>query len=490
MRPDHKKAHFHQLRVLVSIVGLLMTAGVCRGQGQPLNVVIEVVTVSPARLSIEIESTPSSRWSFRNVYGDIINLADRIENFKAIGSQGEELSVRKLAPGEFQSSRNVSKVTYEVRANEPAALSQMSHVSWLDKERGFLMLADLLPLTGKNPAGSQAAIIQFKLPESWTVASNFKPDEKLRYVLPRTNDAVFYVGRSLSEESVRVGSMELVLITSGDWAFADRDALKVASRVVKHYAKGTNYPLAGRFAIMLCSFPGAADATQWSAETRGKNAVLLIGKNASRQALLGRLSILFTHELFHFWVPNALRLEGSYDWFFEGFTLYQALLAALRLNFISFDEYLNTIARVYDSYKSLPDRDALPLIEASERRWTRSASYIYDKGFLVALIYDLSLRQASRSKRSLTDIYREIFHRLPTSPQTANEVIIRALNSPEGMSEFGHQYVLSAQELPLDSLLELHGLKVERINSRTRILVENELSAVQRQILKSIGYKQ
>jgi hypothetical protein len=45
----------------------------------------------------------------------------------------------------------------------------------------------------------------------------------------------------------------------------------------------------------------------------------------------GQLEIIFTHEVLHLWVPNALRLHGDYDWFFEGFTLYTALLTALEL---------------------------------------------------------------------------------------------------------------------------------------------------------------
>ena len=63
-----------------------------------------------------------------------------------------------------------------------------------------------------------------------------------------------------------------------------------------------------------------------------------------------KLGILLAHELFHLWVPNSLKLAGDYDWFFEGFTIYQALRLDLRLHLISFDDYLDTIARVYDSY--------------------------------------------------------------------------------------------------------------------------------------------
>ena len=106
---------------------------------------------------------------------------------------------------------------------------------------------------------------------------------------------------------------------------------------------------------------------------------------------MAKLGIVLSHELFHLWVPNSLSLKGDYDWFFEGFTLYQALRTDLRLGLISFDDYLATIAKVYDSYRSSVDADRISLIEASERRWTTSSSLVYEKGMLVAFIYDLML---------------------------------------------------------------------------------------------------
>ena len=65
--------------------------------------------------------------------------------------------------------------------------------------------------------------------------------------------------------------------------------------------------------------------------------MLLMGTGGSRKQRLNRLGILLSHELFHLWVPNSLSLDGDYDWFFEGFTLYLALLTDVRLGLISFD---------------------------------------------------------------------------------------------------------------------------------------------------------
>jgi hypothetical protein len=307
-------------------------------------------------------------------------------------------------------------------------------------------------------------------------------------VVSNVDEAVFYLGRSLRQKSERSDSMELVLITSGEWALTDSDALKLAGKVLKEHSKLTKHRLPGRSALMLAPFPGSIGPERWSAEARGSNVVLLLGPNGGRQSLLARLGVVLTHELFHLWVPNALELAGDYDWFFEGFTLYQALLTCLRLDFISFDDYLDTMSRVYDSYLSSPDRDRVSLIEASERRWTISPSFVYDKGMLVAFIYDLMLRQSSGNGLTVSGIYPQLFRR-SAGRGNANEVIMSLLNDPHGMDQFAERYVGARGGIALQPLLAPYGLTVETTGFRTRIMVAKEVNAQQWKLLRSLGYK-
>jgi len=59
----------------------------------------------------------------------------------------------------------------------------------------------------------------------------------------------------------------------------------------------------------------------------------MMGKLPSKVASMAQLSVPLTHEFLHFWVPNGLSLEGDYDWFYEGFTVYQAARISVRLIF-------------------------------------------------------------------------------------------------------------------------------------------------------------
>jgi predicted metalloprotease with PDZ domain len=189
------------------------------------------------------------------------------------------------------------------------------------------------------------------------------------------------------------------------------------------------------------------------------------------------------------WIPNSIGLKGDYDWFFEGFTLYQELLTGLRLKHIKFDDYLETLGRVYASYRSATERDKLSLLEASERRWTTASTLVYDKGMLVALIYDLMLRRNSHGQASLTGIYPALLREAAGGGKDANELVMRVLDARPGLERFSEQYVQSTWEIDLNRELAPFGLEVTNAGSVPRITVSKNLNGEQRRLLKALGYK-
>ncbi len=467
----------------------LVLTCVAEAHAQTLRARISVVSLEPARIRVDLQLAATNALSFRNTYGGILGLGDRIERLEASkGATGIE--VRKLAPGEYQSETRFTKLSYDVNVTEPTRPAQMSHISWLNRDRGLLMLADLLPTPARN-SGIVATTIRLEVPTGWAVASNITSKER-EYLTADPDKGVFLVGPSVREKSRRIGAMDLSLITSDKWPLSDSDALKIAEKLIKEYSKVTGYTLKNNAVVILIPFPGEAGPEHWSAETRGNAVVLLLGRQASRKRVLAKLGIVLSHEIFHLWVPNALDLEGDYDWFFEGFTLYQALRTDLRLGLISFDTYLETIARVYDSYLSSADGDRLSLIAASERRWTTSSSLVYDKGMLVAFIYDLTLRNAADCQASLDDVYRQLFRRHATGHESANETIIKLLTEPTRMESFGQDYVEGPGRINLGSPLASYGIQLHRgIPGRTATKLElaSDLSKTQRKALRCLGYR-
>lgn len=459
--------------------------------GQILAARLRVVSVSPPVLGIDGDARrATAQWPFRNTYGGVIGLGDRVEHFRVVDAVGSDVPVIRVSSAEFRSEQPASHFSYEVRLSLPAKAADGAHVSWLNEQGGYLMLADLLPsLVGGNQRGS-AVRIELQLPVGWRLASSLKANRKGWYETSEPSQAVFFVGRELQLEQKEIGGLEFVFASLGEWPFTSESVHKIASRIIKDYAQHVGLALTGRVLLMLSPFPGAAGSDRWSAETRGTSVTLLLDRNSSREVLLERLSVLLTHELFHLWVPNSLPLDGAYDWFFEGFTLYQALCSAVRLGFIDFGEYLRTIARVYDSYLLTPDSARLSLIEGSERRWT-TPSLAYDKGMLVALLCDLALRRASGNRRSLDNLYRELFRQhFPGSIRVeGNKTLVDLLNHETENVKFLARYVSTSGMMKLETELAPYGLIMERAASRSHLKVQPGLDREQLVMLRSLGYR-
>jgi hypothetical protein len=480
-----------------STAKMLFVTGVLLGgatvgsvNAQTLNARISVVSTTLARIRIDAQlPNATTLLSFLNTYAGVLGLGERIETIEGIRDNGERVTLQKLTPGEFKSVERFSRFAYEVNLAGPSRPADLSHVSSLNSDFGLLMMADLLPQSTRDSSTFASALIDVAVPNGWTVSSNIKKDGS-QFSTDDPETAVFLVGTSLHEKRQRLATTNFSILTAGEWPFSDDDATKIAGKILAEYSRITRFDLKRNVTLMLVPYPGEVGPQSWSAETRGNAVVLLLGRNATRKSVLSRLGIVLSHELFHLWVPNSLKLEGDYAWFFEGFTLYQALRMDLRLGLISFEDYLETIAGVYDSYRSAAERDRLSLIEASQRRWTTSGSLVYEKGMLVAFIYDLTLRKLTDCRASLDDVYAELFRLSATGQGSANETIIGLLGEREGLKTFARDYVESAAKIDLEAILPAYGIQVGPSGSReTELIPRRDLDKTQRKLLGCIGYR-
>ncbi len=469
------------------------------GRSQHFSVTVSVVLGSPGRVTIEGDSASTRNWSFRNEYAGVSELGSRIEGLKAFDSAGAEISVSKIAPGQFEAATAASRFRYEVNLAPPARASDAARVSWLNTERGLLMLADLLPVS-RSPAagesrnsGREGAAVRFKLSDSWAVYSNEKENARGEFDVADAGRAVFVVGTHIRRSQLTILGMTFGLVTDGEWAFADGEALKMGAEILKAHHEVFGAMPSKQATLILLPFPQTAAANKWSAETRGSTVTLLMGKLPSKTAALLQLSVPLTHELLHLWVPNALALDGDYDWFYEGFTVYQAARTAVRLGQLTFQEFLNAIARAYDAYVAGIDHNRWSLIEASKRRWTVGESSVYSKSMVIAFLYDLKVRSQSRGKHSLDDAYRKIFQSASAKAAAGqgshgNDAATSALASDSNMQDFVRRYIRDPLTVNLASELAPFGLRMETFGFRTRIGVSEQLSRAQRDLLRELGY--
>lgn len=452
-----------------------------------LEVKISVTTSSPARVHVEGRRREgATAWSFRNFYGSIAGLAERVENFTLSDDDGAGIDVRKLAPGEFTAARAATRFAYDVKLAPPAFAADAAHVSWLSSEHGLLMPGDLLP----QPLADAKVTIQ--LPAGWAVSAVDEKGSDGAFDLDDAERAVFAVGRDLREKQGRAGRLAFTLAAAGEWAFNDGEAAQSIEEILDIYNDVTRAVPARASAVVLLPMPQPVPGNVWTAETRGSTVVLVSGSLPSKLAAKAQLDGSLTHELFHLWVPNGLALEGEYDWFYEGFTNYLALRVAMRRGQLTFNDYLNTLGLEFDAYRAARGAKESSLVEASQRRWAGAASLIYHKGALVAFLYDLTLRRETGGKSSLEDAYPELLRRHARGGVRVegNRALVELLGGMSGMSDFVSRYVTGSGEINLSQAIEAFGLRVEPGGARTHVGVVSSLDARQRELLRKLGYNE
>lgn len=477
--PNHRPLNKSPARLL-GLLALTLFLCVTNSQAESPTARVTASIVGPSLIRIQIEfSSPANTWSFRNAYAGALGLGDRIEQFQASRS-GKAVPVRKVAAGEFRSDLTAERVSYVVRI-PPGPPGDLAHISWLTSDFGLLMLSDLLP------ESEQRISLMFEMPDGWLAQSSSNRDQSGRYSLDKPEEAVFFIGQGLRSSSKTVQGIALTVVANHSWNESDKSFLKSASKVLEWYLELTRFKLRGNPTILLVPLPLADSATQWKAETRGSTIVLVMNPRAAYKNWSAQLGIILTHEILHLWIPNSLALSGAYDWFFEGFSLYLALQAALKLKLIPFQEYLDTLARVYDSYLSYANEQTL--IEAAEKRWTSSAPVVYDRGMLVAFVYDLIVRRATSETSSVADLYRELLRTYADEPANANDVIIKLLDSSPATNAFSSQYVEGRTRIELEKVLPAFGLEMNTNGGNSRLHILEHLSKDQRDLLRSLGYR-
>jgi predicted metalloprotease with PDZ domain len=443
------------------------------------------------RVAIELDAAPASSWSFLDSYAGIVGLGRRIERFEAFDASGGEVSLTQTAPGQFRSTAPARHLRYEVDLKPVSRAADFSMISWLDKERGLLMPLDLLPVKSGPVRAGESLKIHFQMPASWAVQSSELKVSQGEFTIADVDRAVFALGNSLRVSQAEVAGLTLNLVTNGDWSFSDADVLQLGQQVLRAHRETFGSFPGTSATFILFPFPLAVGASQWSAETRGTTVTLIMGKLPSRVAALAQLSTPVTHEFFHLWIPNALALEGNYDWFYEGFTIYQAAQTAVKLGLLTFPEFLNSVARAYDASKSETN---LSLIEASSRRFTGGSNSVYAKSQVVAFLYDLRLRSMSHNKRSLADVYRRLIKSVdarrtggPTR-QDGSQTVASVLTEEIGSEGFVASFVRTPVSVNLASELAPFGLIAETGGFRTQISISEKLTKRQRDLLRDLGY--
>ncbi len=433
----------------------------------------------------------NKNWSFIDSYADAENLAARISGLNFTDEAGKSVSVKKFTDGEFVSSSTAKSFRYEVKIPIPEKITSTAHVSWLNENEGLLMLGDLFPQWQTSELQKISAKITFETPFGWRVIGNETRLSDNVFSINDLNKALFAVGKDWRERRLWVGKNELNFAIRGDWNFADEEAIQIAGEILREHQRIFGEPATPKSQIFLLPFPKGNYVENWRAETRGSTVTVISGLMPFKQQSLQRLHEQLRHELLHFWLPNNLVLTGNYDWFYEGFTIYQALRTGIELNYIRFDDFLNTVSRTNDVANAF-DRNELTLIEASDNRWRGSTTLLYNKGFMVAFLCDLAMLKASKGKRNITEVFRTIWkkYKIGQQPEDGNTAILNILRKYPELKDILSKYVEGKSKIEIKPEIEQFGLQLNSTQFGTELKVAGNLSNKQQDLLDKLGYNQ
>lgn len=196
---------------------------------------------------------------------------------------------------------------------------------------------------------------------------------------------------------------------------------------------------------------------------------------------------LCSHEYFHAWnvkrikpaafVPYRLDRENHTKllWVFEGFTSYYDDLALVRGGLISQGEYLTLLGKTITAVERNPGRLHQSVAESSFDAWTKYyrqdenspnaiVSY-YQKGSLVALGLDLTIRAKTAGEKSLDDVMRHLWQHFGEGsggvPEGAMPAIIKEATGVDVKREIA-RWAEGREDVPLGKLLKPFGITLTR----------------------------
>ena len=480
------------IAALITTLVLMLYLGV-ELNAQLLDVSIEVDPAHPARATIRARRRGSRlmknprHLAFRPNAFSGESRPDRVSDVKAFDGAGNPTRLKKLADGEYLGDSNVQSWEYAIDLTPPKSHTASAHISWIAADNGLLMLEDLLPLDAAEKG--ETVRVLAKLGDGWQVfsgAGGSTPSNT--FETTDYEQAVIAIGKEWRQRRATAKGSALSVVIHGAWLFGDEEATQMATEIIESYVRLFGLLPARAATIFVTKFPTAAKSGQWEAETRGNTVTIISSDMSFKTQSVQRLHEQLRHELFHLWIPNGLNLTGDYDWFYEGFALYESLKLAVDLNRIRFEDFLDTLSRAHTIDSAQSQRTSL--IQSSANRFSGANTQVYARGMLVAFLCDLGSLQESRGRRSVEDILKEVFKRYsdPLRPVDGNTAIINILKENPRLIPIVEKYVTGVEKIQWDADLTTAGLEDSDNSMITSLRVKEKLNGRQKAMLDKLGY--
>ena len=375
------------------------------------------------------------------------------------------------------------------------ALDNSVRTAWLDASRGFFNGTSLcLQVAGQETLPHTLELVSTRATAAWHVATglptvatdtrgfgSYVADDYDALV-----DHPFELGHFWSGEFKACGVPHRFVVAgaapSFDGARLLADTQKICEAEIRFWHPRGKPPHTN-YVFML----NAVDDGYGGLEHRNSTALICtrrdlprVGDKRSSEGYTTLLGLI-SHEYFHTW--NVKRLKpaafAQFDysrenythqlWFFEGFTSYYDDLLLRRAGLLDDAAYLRLLNKTINQVGQTPGRLVQSVAESSFDAWVKyyrqdentpnaTVSY-YTKGALVALCLDLTLR--AEGTTDLDEVMRSLFKRCKGGPMSEADLLdVLQLLAGRSLAPELAQWVHSTDTLPLQPLLERHGVAV------------------------------
>ncbi len=273
---------------------------------------------------------------------------------------------------------------------------------YLAKDHGLLVSPTLFVFPEDAEPGDIR--VRFELPTSWRVVAPWRSlgkhefDPGGRKAL--LNDLIAVGAWHIHE--IRVGSFEGTIAIAPGQDALEQAAVEPMRRIITHELELFDRLPMERYLFIF----GRPDISGLAGSPKTGSMTLNVEPRLAARASR-YLPHLIGHEFFHTWL-TGVEMPDELRWFNEGFTDYYAYLVAARVEFITWQDFADTLADKMLSCALNPMREHLSLSKAGgDVFFTNRHAHdlVYDGGMLVGAWLDRAVR-AQKKGKTLDDLMR------------------------------------------------------------------------------------
>lgn len=456
--------------------GIIYTVNLAAPQTQMVDIRMVVPGWAEGTMEVHLPVWRPGRYA-------VLDFSGGIREVRASGPGGEPLAVEKTQKATWKiqtPARGDIEVTYRVYAN---ALAERTRHA--DDSHAFLSGSAVFMYLHERR--DQPAEIRVEAPEGWRTATGLeRVDDAGRVFRAETYDVLvdspLEVGRhDLIEFEVNGVPHEIAIWGRGDYKpeRLREDFTKIVSTTSALFG---DLPYE-RYVFLLHLTPRASGGTEHLNSTIMQTSPGVFDSPASYRNFLA----LVSHEFFHTWNVKQLRPAGlkPYDyqrenytellWIAEGTTTYYEHLILTRAGLMEPTTYYEALATTIRDERARPGGTVQSVADSSFDSWVKfsrptpdaanSTVSFYSKGELVNLALDMELRRLTDNRVSLDTVMGELYRRFPLDgPGYTTRDVLMAIADLTGqdLRPFFEAYISGVEPLPLEDLLMVTGLKLQR----------------------------